>query len=62
LYPDQAKLPKQFTYAEKRSIPYVAIVGGTELKENTVTLKRMGAGEKGESLSMEQVIERINNG
>lgn len=62
LYPDAVKLPKQFTYAEKRSIPYVAIVGGTELKENTVTLKRMGAGEKGESLSMEQVIERINNG
>ncbi|HMU15795.1 MAG TPA: histidine--tRNA ligase [Flavobacteriales bacterium] len=62
LYPDAVKLPKQFTYAEKRSIPYVVIVGETEMKESKVTLKRMGAGEKGELLSMEQVIERINNG
>jgi histidyl-tRNA synthetase len=62
LYPDAVKLPKQFMYAEKKAIPYVAIVGETEMKEGKVTLKRMGAGEKGESLSLEQVIERINNG
>lgn len=59
LYPDTVKLPKQFTYAEKKGIPWVAIVGESEVKEGKVTLKRMGAGEKGELMTIEQVIERV---
>mgnify|MGYP000988191134 CR=1 FL=1 len=62
LYPDAVKLPKQFTYAEKKAIPYVAIVGESEMKEGKVTLKRMGAGEKGELVTVEEIIERINKG
>jgi histidyl-tRNA synthetase len=56
LYPDNAKLPKQFTYAEKKGIPYVAIVGDSEMSEGTVTLKRMGANEKGTAMPIEAVI------
>lgn len=59
LYPDAVKLPKQFTYAEKKGIPFVAIVGETEMQEGRVTLKRMGAGEKGELITIEQVIEHL---
>ena len=62
LYPDAVKLPKQFTYAEKKAIPYVAIVGESEMKEGKVTLKRMGAGEKGELVTLEEIIERIKKG
>jgi histidyl-tRNA synthetase len=59
LYPDEAKLPKQFTYAEKKGIPYVAIVGETEMKEDKVTLKKMGANEKGTSMSIAEVIAQL---
>ncbi len=56
LYPDNAKLPKQFTYAEKKNIPYVAIVGESEMSAGTVTLKKMGANEKGNAMSIAEVI------
>ena len=59
LYPDQAKLPKQFTYAEKKGIPYVAIVGETEMNEGKVTLKKMGANEKGNAMSIDDVIDLL---
>ncbi|HRH37071.1 MAG TPA: histidine--tRNA ligase [Flavobacteriales bacterium] len=59
LYPDQVKLPKQFTYAEKKGIPYAAIVGESEMNEGKVTLKKMGAGEKGELMSIEEMIQRL---
>lgn len=59
LYPDQAKLPKQFTYAEKKGIPYVAIVGETEMNEGKVTLKKMGANEKGDAITIEELIQRL---
>ena len=39
------------TYAEKKGILYVAIVGENEMKERKVTLKRMGANEKGELIA-----------
>lgn len=56
LYPDATKLPKQFTYAEKKGIPYVAIVGESELQQGVVTLKRMGANEKGTAMPIADVI------
>jgi len=59
LYPDQVKLPKQFTYAEKKGIPYVAIVGETEMKEGLVTLKKMGANEKGTAMPIAEIINLL---
>lgn len=59
LFPDAAKLPKQFTYAEKKGIPFVAIVGGNELTQGRVKLKRMGAREEGELMTMDELIERV---
>ncbi len=41
LYPDTAKMKKQMTYANKRQIPYVVIVGEEELNTNTFALKNM---------------------
>lgn len=44
LYPDAAKMKKQMSYANALNIPYVAIIGETELAEKTVTLKNMTEG------------------
>ncbi|WP_088655353.1 histidine--tRNA ligase [Geofilum rhodophaeum] len=46
LYPDTAKMKKQMTYADKKGIRYVAIMGESELKEGVLTLKDMQSGEQ----------------
>src|SRR5690554_6064615 len=46
LFPDAAKMKKQMTYADKKGIRYVAILGESELKEGVLTLKDMQSGEQ----------------
>jgi len=46
LYPEAAKIKKQMSYADAKNIPFVAIVGETEMAENRVTLKNMITGEQ----------------
>ena len=46
VYPDCAKMKKQMGYADALKIPFVAIIGETELAENTVTLKNMITGDQ----------------
>ena len=46
IYPDKAKLKKQFEYADRKGIPYLAIVGDQEVSEGTVTLKNLATGEQ----------------
>ncbi|MEN8119178.1 MAG: histidine--tRNA ligase [Bacteroidota bacterium] len=46
IYPDPAKMKKQMSYANSKNIPFVAIVGGNEMKEEKVTLKNMITGEQ----------------
>lgn len=60
VYPDNAKMKKQFGYADDMSIPFVAIIGETELNENKITLKNMATGEQ-EMLSVEDAIKKINS-
>jgi len=48
LYPDAAKIKKQMAYANSERIPYVAIIGESELEHGTVTLKDMLSGEQAE--------------
>ena len=55
LYPDNAKLKKQFNYANKREIPYAVIVGSSEIENNTYTLKNMQSGEQ-EVYSLKELI------
>jgi histidyl-tRNA synthetase len=38
-YPDADKIGKQIRYADTRGIPYVAILGGDEISNGTVTVK-----------------------
>lgn len=52
------KLSKQLKYANKRSIPWVVIIGQEEVKENKVLLKNMETSEQ-KMLSLEEVLENI---
>jgi len=46
VYPDPAKLKKQFEYADRKGIPFLAIIGDQEVSEGTVTLKNLASGEQ----------------
>ena len=46
LYPEAAKIGKQFTYAEKKGIKNLVFLGEEELKNNTVTFKNLEKGEQ----------------
>jgi len=46
LFHEQAKFDKQFKYAEKKSIPYVVIIGTQEMEQATCTLKNISTGEQ----------------
>lgn len=46
VYPDTAKLKKQLSWADAHSIPYVAIIGDSELADGSVTLKNMVDGDQ----------------
>jgi len=46
IYPDEAKMKKQMSWADSRSIPYVAIIGESELADGKITLKNMTTGEQ----------------
>jgi histidyl-tRNA synthetase len=46
LYPNPDKLGKQFKYASDKGIPFVAVVGPDEAKNNEVTIKNMSSGEQ----------------
>ena len=48
LYPDAAKIKKQMEYANKRSIPFVVMIGESELTKNTFVLKDMLKGTQKE--------------
>lgn len=46
LYPEQDKMKKQMGYADKKQIPYVAIIGEDEMNQHKITLKSMASGEQ----------------
>ncbi len=47
IYPDcGAKIKRQMEWANRKNIPFVAIVGENELARNTITLKNMTSGEQ----------------
>ncbi|AYO58172.1 histidine--tRNA ligase [Chryseobacterium sp. 6424] len=46
LYPEAAKLKKQFTYAEKKGIPNLIFFGEQEIADGTITVKNLLNGEQ----------------
>lgn len=58
LYPDAAKLKKQMALADAEKIPFVAIVGDSELADGTIMLKNMVSGTQ-EKMSIDDVIRTV---
>lgn len=46
LYPDNAKLKKQFTYADRGGFSHVVMIGENELNQGTLSLKNLKTGEQ----------------
>lgn len=46
LFPEIVKFDKQFKYAEKKDIPYIAILGEKELADQEVNVKNIRTGEQ----------------
>lgn len=58
VYPDSVKMKKQMSYANAHNVPFVALVGETEMAEGRITLKNMTTGEQ-QSLSIEEAVKAI---
>lgn len=58
LYPEEAKMKKQMTYANKKNIPYVVLQGEEEIARGELSLKNMVSGEQLE-LSPEKALQKI---
>ncbi len=46
VYPDDAKMKKQMAYANKKNIPFVALIGSEEMSSGNLTIKNMITGEQ----------------
>lgn len=46
VFPDAAKMKKQMTYADKKAIPFVALIGSDEMSSGLLTVKNMKTGEQ----------------
>lgn len=53
-------MKKQMNYANAKAIPFVAIVGETEMNEGKITLKNMTSGEQ-KMVSCEEMVSIIKN-
>lgn len=58
IYPDNAKMKKQMSYANSKGVPFVAIVGENEMNEGRVMLKNMTSGEQ-KLVTTEELIQLI---
>ena len=46
LYHEASKITKQFTYAEKKNIPFVIIIGSKEIEEKNCAVKNLATGNQ----------------
>jgi len=59
LYPDNAKLKKQFGYADKQGIPYTLIIGTEEMQTGIYQLKNMITGAQ-QNMELGSVVAKLN--
>ncbi len=60
VYPEPVKMKRQMNYADQKQIPWVAIVGGDEIANNTVMLKNMTTGEQ-TPCTLEELLNKLSN-
>jgi len=60
VYYQDKGMKQKMKYADRLGIPYVLVIGETEVKEGKVAFKDMISGSQ-ELISVEEVIERLTN-
>ena len=60
IFPETSKMKKQMGYADKKNIPFVALVGENEIANHLVTLKNMHDGTQ-ESIPVDDLIDKLRN-
>ena len=58
IYLEPAKLDKQLKYADRKGIPFVAILGPEEIEKNAVTLKDLKTGQQ-ETISQAKILSKF---
>ncbi len=58
VYPESAKMKKQMSYADRKAIPFVALVGNNEIESGQITVKNMSDGEQ-TSYSLSSLTEKL---
>ena len=58
MYPDNAKIGKQFQHADKRGIPFAVLVGNDEIANNQYALKDLASGEQ-KKVSLDELKELL---
>jgi histidyl-tRNA synthetase len=58
LFPESGKMKKQLGYADNLGIPFVAMVGESEMIANVIALKNMKTGEQ-VSVTLAQLIAQL---
>ena len=58
IYPDAVKMKKQMSYANAKQIPFVALVGESEMADGKINLKNMETGEQ-QLLTPDQLIAAL---
>ena len=58
IYFDEKKLKTQFKYADKLKIPYVIVIGETEIETKKFTLKNMKTGNQ-EQKTIAEIVEKL---
>jgi histidyl-tRNA synthetase len=58
LFHEQAKFDKQFKYAERKSIPFVVILGSNEIQKGTIIVKHLSTGKQ-EEVDKKQLVATL---
>lgn len=58
MYPDAAKMKKQFSYADNKKIPFTIIIGSEEAASGMYQLKNMSSGEQ-LKITADEIIEHL---
>ena len=58
IYPETAKLKKQFEYADRKQIPFVLIIGSEEMETGLLSLKNLETGEQ-QKVTLPEVLSII---
>lgn len=58
LYPDSAKLKKQFDFADKKGIVHMAMLGTNEMGATAIPVKNLSTGDQ-EAMTLEQIVSLL---